>query len=476
MITSAPATPPQANTMAAGCTEIHISSFGYDAATDPHGKRRAVSSRLMGEDAVLDKNKRKKTIASSRDMFRNFAIASWAVRKHLDYTTQFTFQARTKDKEFNRQAEKIVAQMGNRNNFDIARRHALPRFIRLAECRSICDHDVGVIKLRTGHLQAIESDRIQNPPKISDKENWTQGVRTNPQGAALAYGIYNRGRGGKSFEYGRTVPARNFWLHGVFDRFDQFRGISPVVSAINSMRDVYEGIDFGLAKIKVEQMFALAFFRESAAAPPIIDPDNPAPEVGGYEVKLDGSSMVLDMDPGDRAEFLKSDAPGSNTVDFLQAVIAIALKSLDIPYSFYDESFTNFFGSRAAWQHYERSCKDKRARLVELLEWWSTWAIQRAVIDGRLKLPAGTTMADQWWEWVPDGMPWWDPIKEINGDILAIKAGFTTPQKVVKARGGGDFYDNIDQIQEALKYAEGKAPLEWSNWAPPVEVQEKDDE
>lgn len=449
--------------MAAGCTEIHVSSFGYDAAENPHGRRKPISARVMSEDAVLNKSKRRATIANSRDMFRNFAIAAWAVRKHLDYTTQFTFQCRTKNKEFNREMEKRVARWGSRSNFDIAARHNLARFVRLLECRAVCDHDVGIVKLKTGHSQAIESDRIQTPDKINRGELWTQGVRTNAQGAALEYGIRNRGDGGKGYDTGRRVSAGNFWLHGYFDHFDQFRGISPLIASINSMRDVYEGIDFGLAKLKVEQMFALAFYREAKGPVGPLDPDADQAEVGGYEVKLDGSSMVLDLDPGDKAEFMKSDAPGGNTTTFLQAVIAIALKSLDIPFSFYDESFTNFFGSRAAWLHYERSAKDKRERIGEFLQWWFRWRTAQEMLAGKLKLPSGLNLADPFWEWVPDGMPWWDPVKEINGDNMAIKGAFTTPQKVVKQRGGGDFYDNVDQIAEAMEYARGKrVPLEWA--------------
>jgi capsid protein len=163
-------------------------------------------------------------------------------------------------------------------------------------------------------------------------------------------------------------------------------------------------------------------------------------------------------------------------VPFLQAVIAIALKSLDIPYSFYDESFTNFFGSRAAWQHYERSCKDKRARILEFLQWWTQWELMRDVLAGKVKLPAGLTIADEFWEWVPDGMPWWDPVKEINGDNMAIQGGFTSPQKVVKQRGGGDFYDNVDAIADANEYARKKGiVLSYDLFAPPVEVVEKDE-
>ena len=52
--------------------------------------------------------------------------------------------------------------------------------------------------------------------------------------------------------------------HGFFDRFDQLRGISPLAPAVNTLRDCYEGYDYALAKMKVAQLFALAFYRQQA--------------------------------------------------------------------------------------------------------------------------------------------------------------------------------------------------------------------
>lgn len=446
-------------TLEAGCTQVNVSALGYDAGTSPNGKRKQSSSRLMSEDSVLNKAKRRKTIASARDMWRNFSLVAWAIRQHLNYVTMFSFQCHTGDKELNKLIEKEVGKLMKRDRFDISRRHNLNRFIRIMEGRATVDHDVGIARLATGHVQAIEGDRIQTPKEHGKNEIWTEGVRTNNQGAALEYGIFNRGKSGKGYEFARKIGYQNFWLHGNFDRFDQYRGVSPLVSSINSMQDVYEGVDFGLAKLKVEQLFALAIFREAqqgAGGLPKTDANGEEEETSGYDIQFDRGPIFMDLDEGDKAEFLKSDAPGANTVEFLQTVIALALKSLDIPYSFYDEAHTNFFGSRAAWLHYKRSCKDKIDRVREFLDWWVQWALMRLILDGTIKLPAGMTLADEFWAWVPDGMPWWDPVKEINGDNMAIKAGFTSPQKVVRERGGGDFFENIDQTIEAYNYASDK--------------------
>ena len=63
----------------------------------------------MAEDKHLNVSGRKKLIDTTRDLYRNFAPAAWAIRKHLDYTSTFSFQARTGDDALNRRIEEFLA-------------------------------------------------------------------------------------------------------------------------------------------------------------------------------------------------------------------------------------------------------------------------------------------------------------------------------------------------------------------------------
>jgi capsid protein len=69
--------------------------------------------------------------------------------------------------------------------------------------------------------------------------------------------------------------------------------------------------------------------------------------------------------------------------------------------------------------------------------------LQTWIKSGRLRFPAGMTIEDCEWEWVPRGVTWWDKAKEIRGDKEAIAAGFDNPESVCKSRGSGDVYENI---------------------------------
>ena len=67
-------------------------------------------------------------------------------------------------------------------------------------------------------------------------------------------------------EFERIIPAMHIWQHACWDatyRVDQVRGITPIAPALNTLQDIYEGVDLAMAKAKVAQMFGLVFFRQA---------------------------------------------------------------------------------------------------------------------------------------------------------------------------------------------------------------------
>ena len=295
--------------------------LSYDATADK-GRRQSPTSRLMAEDKHLNVSGRKKLIGTTRDLYRNFAPAAWAIRKHLDYTSTFSFQARTGDDALNRRIEELVAWWSRPKNFDVSGRHSRQRFVRLMEQRRTVDGDMFMLKLASGHVQAIEGDRVRAPshgaPRNMDRKQYVHGVKVNPVGRPLAYCICKRGQH-SGFEYERVVPARHIEPHGFYDRFDQIRGVSPLAAAVNAFRDVYEGMDYALAKMKVSQLFALAFYRDAEEALGDVtggdsgtDENEDGEDDGdksSYEVDFGRGPVQLDLDAGDRAELLESKSP-----------------------------------------------------------------------------------------------------------------------------------------------------------------------
>jgi capsid protein len=316
-----------------------------------------------------------------------------------------------------------------------------------------------------GLTQMIEGDRIFMPlgdmPAGDDPNSWVNGVKIDPRtGRAKAYAISNRvGKSGKQLD--RIVSARSLILHANYEnRFDQVRGVSPLAAALNQLRDVYESIDYELAKQKLNSLFALAIMRETGAQ------DGPTLGAANYSTNSEGQAVdpvidmmkgptVLELQPGESASVLESHTPSTETVAFLQLLLQISLRALDIPFSAFSENFTNFFGSRSALIHYLLACDKHIAALQALQDAHFKWRVGIAVEDGELILPSGRDFEFIQWQFQPGGIPWWSPENEARGAAMSIAMGVTSPQRVCREIGT-DFERNIDEIAEAMQYAASK--------------------
>lgn len=441
----------------------------YDA-LNPSGKRRSPRATIQREDTYLRGNKRKKLQATSNDIVRNFSIAAWAVRRHLDYVARFEFQATNADEGLNREIEQLVAIQSRPLEFDRGGRFGREKAFRIAEARRVIDNDTFLVLLQSGRIQGIESDLCRDPDKLEgkgSKENkpfqgheWVDGIEVDFAGLPRRYSFYGRDNG-SNYVHRKNVAARNVIHYGFFDRYasEQIRGLSPIVASLNSFRDVYENFDYALAKSKIHQLFAIAVTRKAEEALDTQfgadndeegdDETTPPPR----DIDLTGGPMILDFEAEEMASVIESKNPSNEFQSFSQLVTMCALKALDIPYSFFDESHTNFSGSRGSWLHYERACMDRRDDQLEMRRRWTLFQLQRWTLNGLLTLPAGMTIGDLKWSWIPKGMPWWKPSEELTADLKAIAAGVTSLPDVCAKNGTGDPKDNIRKTAEVIKYA-----------------------
>lgn len=448
---------------------IGRASYGYDAVEDKK-RRQAPLSTLQSEDKELSSSQRGQLVATARDAPRNFEVAAWMIRKHLDYVSTFGFKASTGVDPFDTDLEKFVEEASKKENFDAALRHPRRAFLRLVEARRVIDGDVGLLKLATGRLQAVEGDRIRNPvlgtiPAGIDPERLIHGVQVGKAGEAIAYSVCNRDRRGSGFIFDRMVSAENLILHGYFDRFDQTRGIAPLASAVNRLRDCYEGFDYALAKAKLAQLLALALYRnpdeEEAAGDVTTETDGDGAVVKAKtKLTFPGAAAVFDFDVGEKAEFIESQQPSNQFRDFTKFMIAVAMLALDIPYVFFDHSIANFTVSRHARLLYEQSCEPKQQDNRELLMAWLRWRLTLAVLDGRITLPAGMTVDDvvAACEWIAKGVPWVQPREEVEANGTAVDRGFTSTERVCKGIGL-DAYAIVDEEARFQKYRRTKLGL-----------------
>jgi len=453
--------------------------LSYDAVRDAK-RRRAPLTNVKSEDKILASGDRKKLVATARDIRRNFAIAGWMIRKHLDFVSSFTFQSRTGDAGLDRAIEELMAWYEAPENCDAAGRHCFSKLMRIAESSATLDGDVFFVKLSNGRLQAIEGDRIRDPqykkPLDMKAADWTHGIKTTTTGRAVQYCLCNR-RDAGGFEFARIVPAKYVIPHGFFERFDQVRGISPLAPAINTLQDCYENWTYALAKAKLAQIFGLIVTRQAAEAmgPITADTANAADGEADdadateerYSMEVGGGPFKLEMDPGDDAKILSENAPSSQFAAFTESMIASAIKCLDIPYSFYDERAGNYYQSRGALIQYLFSAEQKRQTARLLRDRVTAWRMGLWKLDGLL--PDSLDVSKRPWEWIAKGLPWWNPLQETKADALAIDKNLTTRTAVLKTQGR-DFREVVDEAFAEEEYIRKKQADLDKKYPPPAPV------
>lgn len=472
----------------------------YDA-TKATGRRRAPASRVVAEHVMLPDGKRKKLLATVQDQIRNASAAAWMVRRHLDYVSKFRFQFRTGKESLDTLVSRIFHWHAQPRNFDVAGRFGREEMFRMFEMEKVTSGDAAMIKLKGMMLQAIESDliaypklgkwdektkRFQRIPKaVSDSVNMDTGVAMDSArpGRVNQFCICNRGLDGKSLAFDHMEPAENVIFDAYWTRFSsQVRGVSPLSTAINSIQDVYEGVDFNLAKAKVHALFGIALMRDYAGGTSSGETANEwgaASGVSGTGSEDEGSSaaisaslqeikpnemLMVDMDTRGRIDTVESKTPSSEFREFQELVLRLAFLALDIPFSAFNSKATSFSGMIADQNLYEVSCRPKREKNLWKRREYSDWVLETIWTDPKdsaawnlksVATDAGFTRLrdlQEEIEWVPSGFPWLMKGQEIEGDTKAIAIGADNAIDVCTRRGS-NFFENIDKQAQAEQYA-----------------------
>lgn len=443
--------------------------------------RKSVIPDTRSEDSIYQEDYDIHS-ARVREQLRNYSVLTWMIDKHLDFVATFDIQFKTGNDALDDRLTDLMEWWSKAENFDTGKRYSLYQYLRVNEAQKVMNGDCGTLKFADGRVKAVDADQINNPFSYSFKD-WFRGVRINPvTGEATHYHVILRNINGELTNNYLEVPANNFYLHAERKHYTNLiRGISPITSAINSIQDCYEGINWQLVQAKIAAMLAVVTYETGSNKLPQISIDPvtgeqiTATKGAKYQIDVEGA-LNVSMETNEKLELLHNQNPSSETQAFYEVVTIIALKALGIPYSFFREDFTNFYGSRGGLLQYLRSCETARQGNIAFLNHHIKWRITKWIMDGYIRLPQGFDVRQIRWQCVPRGFPWWDPSKEINGSILAIQAELKTPQQVC-LETGTNYYDNIEAIKEAKDWADkyGVTP-NWTQAAiTQTDTEDKDD-
>lgn len=428
----------------------------YDA-LNPKGRRRsAPASRVRPEDLTLTGAKRDRLDQNALDVWRNMSLLAWMIRRTLDYCCLFDFQPQTTDEGLNKDLRWLMARDCEASRIDYVGRYDWDDMRRVAESLKILTGDMFFVPLSEGTLQPIEGSYCRNPKNAPNDATYINGARLNKRGRVVAWNFRQNLMdpiNGYSF-VDKEVPARNVWQHIQYEgRLNQVRGYSPISSILNEMRDISETFDHARAKVKLDQIFGVAIFAEKDdeddVATGVDDDGNEVPEENVERYDFGGGPVVMNRTVGEDVKMLTANNPGQNTQEFLKLCIQMGLKALDLPYNFFDEAHTNFFGSRAAWNLYDRSCAPRRQTQLRLHKRLTEWRLFDWTLPvdmggtGEIVLPRSMTMDDVVYRWVPRGLPWWKPEEELSTNIMAAAVGLKTWQGVCDENNLGIYEENV---------------------------------
>ena len=465
---------------------------GYDAVVDKK-KRTQPGSNTKSEDSYLTATQRRKMSAITHDQLRNFSLVGWMVRKQIDYVSRFGFQADTGDTGLDAEVEAFMVEAQYASAFDVTGRFNRQKFVSVNECLRILDGDMFGLKIASGHMQGIEGDRVRKARDLPEQWqkpdlNWAHGIVLNAFGKPSYYCICKRD--GSQLRFDKMVRAHNVIPLSYIWRHDQWRGVSPLASAVALAQDTYETLDFAALKVKLHTLFGAWVKTKNPGGP-----DNvagmPTVDDGTAETETDegttlskewkrfkpGAPAMFELAEDEEMGVIESSTPSFEFQGFTELEVHIILLALDIPFTFWDSRKSSYTARLGDNQQYMISAATKQEEQRSWHHLWTRWRLDLAINRDRLiRLPRGMDLSDMRWRWdATTPYPWTDMLKERKADMMAVQAGFNSPQRICRSRGV-DHFEIIDEIARAREYAESKGVVLDFGAAEPPEQEPDEDE
>lgn len=452
--------------------------FGYNAIVDK-GRRQPPKTRLKPEFIQLGTRDREKLDATVQDLPRNFELAAWMIRLHVEFVSQFDVYANTGDEALDQVIEDLFDWHGRREVFDVARRHSRPEAMRLFEIAKLFSGDCAFLKVKGGSTQAIPGRRIAKPtsPQSKGSKKWKEaekrvndrGLVVDPKtGRILQASLCRWSDDGRTLIFDRLEDWDSLLYDGYFTDFDQDRGVSPMASAVNRMTDCMESLEWTNLKIKLHALFGIKFTRGGPDAvwePPNDTDLKPATDTGqaGKVVDIQKGIMTFDLDPGEDVDTIESKTPASEFVDYTGLSIRIGLLALDIPYSMFDGQRSSYTSALADAMRYEFMAQAKQQKNREVMKAYSDWKLREwsasrsQMFEEFQRLVKASGLSDialrRAVSWAGRETPWVDHQRQVKAYESEVALGINSRTRILKKRGGQRFRD----ISKELGHEEKRA-------------------
>jgi lambda family phage portal protein len=330
-------------------------------------------------------------------------------------------------------------------------------------------------------VQMIDPDRLCNPNRAVDTRSIRGGVEIDDLQAPIAYHIteahqYDWYNAAESVTWQR-IPRETEWARRIFvhdfdkERAGQHRGNSIFISVISRLKDLHRYDDYTLAAAllrTVYGMFVTSPYDEAAVRdameagfdsasgdsfPASMYQELRASHHAGGGAALNGVVLPV-LAPGEKVDTVGNVAGAGENFDqfqssFIRSVATATGQSAEeISNDFSKLNYSSFRGAMLqAWKTLIRRRHDFAWGFCAPI--YDAWVEEFCAQNPDL-LPAGFTHDDYVQhraafaraKWIGPGRGWVDPVKERQGEVLGLDAGFGTLEQTC-AEISGEYYVDV---------------------------------
>jgi lambda family phage portal protein len=150
--------------------------------------------------------------------------------------------------------------------------------------------------------------------------------------------------------------------------------------------------------------------------------------------------MIFDnLLPGEKPELIGSDRPNSGLGDFRDSMLRACAAGTSTNASSISRNYDGSYSAQRQEMVEGRPAYQRMANYfidIQMLPIWRNF-VDMSITAGLVSIPANIDKASLYNPHIRGpGMPWIDPKKEMEADVLAVDNAFKSRQQVIRERGG----------------------------------------
>lgn len=442
----------------------------YDAADSGRLQSRWIATNEIAE--LTDAFDRDIVRARARDLERNSDIQNSVIRafRRNVVGTGIHVRVTVQDHKIAEQIEAIWKMWCKAKNCDVTGTQSFSEILRMCIQRKVVDGGYIILKRYTNHgiipfqLQVLEVDDLDTGA-ISPKYKGNRvigGVELNSYNRPVGYWLKQYTLDGYGIQDSKFFEAKDVIFKFSKKRPTQVREMSDMSPAITRVKDANEFMNAVTVKEKIAACFAAFIKRQNPAVPSSFSSRNAQgtrPQDITYAGKRIVPGMIMELNVGDEPVFANPNGAAADASGFtkqLQRMISSG-QGLSYEATSRDMSDTTYSSARQSLIEDDLTYAEERELLEAVMdEIYETFVIS-CWLAQKFNAPDFWQKKEVYFqhEWVVEPRRWIDPQKEAGANRTALQSGQKTFQQTC-SEYGRDWKKVIDEMAEAIQYADGK--------------------